>query len=259
MIRTEIIRCKLKKDLADALNLNSGRVYNGIVSRHWKLLRQKSLWLSEKSLTKLSDMRLAGKKLPLHAHSIDAAQQGFFDACRTTRALRKKALTTDNDLPAAHFPWRRKRFRTTIWKNTAIKRKGDVLELSNGKNGTKILIHIPKSLLNVASIELSNPIEFKEVRLVFDKKSRHYRWHIVVENGKQPKNAPGINIVSVDLGEIHPAVVGGENEAIIVTGRERRHEAQGHAKRMAKLAKALSTKKKGSRRYRKFLRAKARM
>lgn len=243
MIRTSIVPCKLNRATCDALNLNSGRIYSGIVSRHWRLLKQKGLWLSEKSLTKLSDLRLAERNLSMHAHSIDAAQQGFFKACKTTRALRKAGFED------ANFPWRGKKFRTTIWKNTAIKFKTGKLELSSGAGNPKIVIALPESLHNV--------LQFVEVRLVFDKKARRYNWHIVVENGKEAKEAAGTNVVSVDLGEIHPAVVGDEHESTIITCRERRHQAQGHAKRLASIAQTLSKKKKGSRRYRKLVRAKS--
>lgn len=245
MIRTYTVPCDLPKEQADALNLASGRIYSGIVARHWRLLRKKGLWLSEKTLTKLSDLRLADKDLAMHAHSIDAAQQGFFKACKTTRALRKAGF------PEANFPWRNKKFRTTIWKNTAIKFKLGKLELSAGAGNPKISIDLPEALHNV--------LQFVEVRLVYDKRGRKYNWHIVAENGKQPKQAPGTNVVSVDMGEIHPAVVGDEHEAIIITARARRHEAQGHAKRLASFGKALSRKKKGSRRYKKLVRSKNRM
>jgi putative transposase len=96
-------------------------------------------------------------------------------------------------------------------------------------------------------------------RLVFDKRDRRYTWHVVVENGKQPKSAPGMNVVSVDPGEIHPAVIGDESSATIITCRERRHEAQGHAKRLASLDKSLSRKQRGSRAYKKLVRVKSRM
>jgi putative transposase len=180
----------------------------------------------------------------MHAHTIDAAQQGFFKACKTTRAIRKAGIK-------ANFPWHPKKFRTTIWKNTAIKRKAGKLELSTGAGNPKISIALPADLLDA--------LRFVEVRLVFNRKARCYNWHIVVENGLKPAVAPGTNIVSVDLGEIHPAVVGDEHEATIITCRERRHEAQGHAKRLASMAKAISRKKKGSRRYRKLVRTKSRM
>jgi putative transposase len=54
-------------------------------------------------------------------------------------------------------------------------------------------------------------------------------------------------------------VVGDDQEATIIACRKRRHQAQGHAKRLASIAKALSRKKKGSRRYKKLVRAKSRM
>ncbi len=240
MIRTHIIPCQLNQERADVLNLASGRIYSGIVSRHWRLLTQKNLWLSEKSLTKLSDLRLAGKNLPLHAHTIDAAQQGFFKACKTTRALRKAGITD------AHFPWRSKKFRTTIWKNTGIKFKAGRLELSTGQGNPKLLITLP--------VALHTALRFIEVRLVYNKKSRRYNWHIVIENGLAPKVAPGTNTVSVDPGEIHPAVVGDEHSATIITARERRSVQRGHAKNLAVFSQQLAGKKKGSRRYRKLLR-----
>jgi putative transposase len=81
---------------------------------------------------------------------------------------------------------------------------------------------------------------------------------VVVENGKQPKPAPGNNIVSVDPGEIHPAVVGDEQSAILITCRERRARQRAHAKRLKGFSQRLARKKKGSRRYNRLLRAKSR-
>jgi hypothetical protein len=124
MIRTHILPCMLPRPVADALNRASGAIYTGVLVRHWRVVRHQSHWLSEKAATRWSDSALPVK--PLHAHSIDAAQQGFYAACRTTRALRKAGM------PEAKFPHWRKRFRTTVWKNTAIKKAGSRLTLSNG-------------------------------------------------------------------------------------------------------------------------------
>lgn len=242
MIRTYVLPCTLHKATCDALNLHSGRIYSGIVSRHWRVLRHNGVWLSEKSLTQLSDMRWASRDVPMHAHSIDAAQQGFFRACKTTRALRKAGF------PEAHFPWRTKKFRTTIWKNTALKRKAGTLELSTGSGHRKIVIVLPKAFHDVQ--------RFVEVRLVFERTSRRYTWHIVLENGKQPRVTLGTNTVSVDAGEIHPAVIGDEHSATVITCRERRAIQRGHAKHLKALSKALARAKKGSRRYKKLIRAK---
>jgi putative transposase len=242
LIRTHVLPCGLPRARADDLNRSSGTIDTGVLVAHWRLVRRKDLWLSEKSGTRWSDSRTdAG----MHAHSIDAAQQGFYKACATTRALRK-AGSTD-----AKFPYHPKKFRTTVWKNTAIKQRADVLELSNGSRNPKCSIPIP--------LHLRDCVRFLEVRLVYDKRARRYTWHIVVENGLKPRPSPGANVVSVDLGEIHPAVVGDKVAATIVTCRERRHLSQGHAKRLAKLQRAISRKAKGSRRRKRLVRAKVRM
>jgi putative transposase len=242
MIRTHTIPCRLPRALADALNAATGSVSTGVLVWHWRTYRREGHWLSEAAACRWSDAR---GKAPLHAHSIDAAQQGFYEACALTRAVRKAGI------PTAKFPYHRRKFRTTIWKNTGLRRKGDVLILSRGRGHPPITLALPKSLRDV--------LHFREVRLVYDKLGRRYTWHLVVENGKQPQPAPGTNEVSVDLGEIHPAVVGDEHEATIITCRQRRAESQGHARRLANLNRALSRKQKGSQRYRRLVQAKARM
>ncbi|MBV8318985.1 MAG: transposase [Planctomycetaceae bacterium] len=69
----------------------------------------------------------------------------------------------------------------------------------------------------------------------------------------------GLLLAVVVQGEIHPAVVGDKEQAIVITCRERRSRSQGNAKRLAKIAKAIARKAKGSRRHRRLVRAKARM
>jgi putative transposase len=243
MIRTHILPCHLPHATADALNRASGTIYTQVLMNHWRVVRHKGCWLSEKTGTRWSDSCLAVK--PLHAHSIDAAQQGFYRACATTRALRKAGI------PDAKFPHWRKRFRTTIWKSTAIKKDGAMLTLSNGKGNRPLTIALPAPLAAVLRV--------LEVRLVFEKKARRYTWHVVVENGKQPRPAPGTNVVSVDLGEVHPAVVGDAEEATLITCRERRHEQQGHNKRLSSITQALSRTMKGSRQHKRLVCAKSRM
>jgi putative transposase len=242
VIRTHTIPCHLPRAQADAFNRQSGAIYTGVLVAHWRVYRRKDHWLSLGAAKRWSDRRGTAA---MHAHTVDAAQEGFYKACVVTRALRKAGF------PEAKFPYHRKKFRTTIWKNTAIRRQGDVLVLSNGRGGTKVTITIPEHLRDV--------LRFLEVRLVYDKLARRYAWHIVVENGKRPKPAPGENVVAVDLGEIHPAVLSDEHSAVIITCRERRHEGQGHNKRFAKINRAISRKKKGSRRRKRLVRAKVRM
>jgi hypothetical protein len=196
--------------------------------RHYRVYRKHGVWLSPVAAEKLGDFLDRDRKPLLHTHSIGAAQQGFLRACKTARESRKAGLKVD-------YPHRRKRFRTTIWKHTAIKRKASYLELSTGQGNPKVTIDIPADLQDVLC--------FREVRLVYDKKARHYHWHLVVENGKQPKTLPGLNVISVDLGEVDLAAVGDEAQATIIACRERRHIAQGHRKRLANLSQAIDRKR----------------
>jgi len=244
MIRTHIIPCNLPKTAGDALNMASGRIYSQVCVYHWRTYRKKGVWLSQYTAMKVNDFFRRGLNY-LHAHTVDAAQEGFYKACKTTREARKAGV---EDIK---FPHKRKRFRTTIWKNTAIGCSGGILVLSNGRGNRQIEIKLPKYLRNV--------LRFLEVRLVYEKKAGKYFWHIVVENGRQAKGAPGNNVLSVDLGEVHPAVVGDEQEAVIITCRELRYAKQGHNKRLAQLNEAISRTRKGSRKRGRLVRARTRL
>jgi len=246
MIRTHIIECHLKHAEADALNRASGAIYTRTLVTHYRVYRKRGArtrhWLSRYAGKRLNDYLTRDDAPLLHAHSKDAAQEGFYQACKIAKVNRHLG---------AKYPHKRKTWRTTIWKQSGIRRQAERLLLSRAKGLPPITLPLPEHLRDVLRV--------LEVRLKYDRRAHRYTWHLVVENGKQPKVAPGTNVVSVDLGEIHPAVAGDEQQATIITCRERRHEQQGHAKRLAKLSKALSTKRKGSRRYKRLQRARTRM
>ncbi len=139
MIRTHKIRCNLERAAADALNLESGRIYMAVLVEHWRIMRQTGHWLSPFGEERYNDFLDADRPRLLHAHSIDAAQQGFAKASKTTKTAKKLN-------PKARYPHWPKKFRTTIWKNTAIHVEHDHLELSNGQGNPKITIARPVEL-----------------------------------------------------------------------------------------------------------------
>ena len=144
MIRTHIFTCSLPKDLADSLNRESGRIYTQVIVGHWRVYRQTGHWLSNGATEKLGDFYDRHNEHPplLHAHSIDAAQQGFPKACKTVHTCRKMGLDT-------RFPHKRKRFRTTIWKNTGIKKKGGHLRLALARGAEPVRVRIPSYLADL--------------------------------------------------------------------------------------------------------------
>ena len=76
MIRTHIITCNLNRDVADSLNLASGRIYTQVLVSHWRAFRKQGIWLSQYGAMGLNDFYNPRKAL--HAHTIDAAQAGFY-------------------------------------------------------------------------------------------------------------------------------------------------------------------------------------
>ncbi len=81
MLRTAQVACALPKVEADALNAESGRIYTDMLVQHFRRYRKQRVWLSQKCGERLEDA--SGGPTTLHAHSRDAAQQGFYKACKT--------------------------------------------------------------------------------------------------------------------------------------------------------------------------------
>jgi putative transposase len=239
MIRTHIEPCSLHRAEADALNRASGERYTQVLVFHWRTYRHTGHWLSRYGAEKWNDRLNAGKPNLLQAHSIDAAQQGFPKACKTACTNRKVDARV-------RFPYKRKKFRTTIWKKSGIRRMGDHLLLSRAKGLPAIRVALPDDLRDV--------LDILEVRLVYDKAKRHYTWHIVVENGKQPAEAPGTNVVAVDMGEIHPAAMSDGHNTVVVTCRELRSQQQYRNKRLASLRQRQSRYKRKSRMWKRIQR-----
>lgn len=245
MIRTHIVKCNLSSDVADALNMESGRIYTQVMVEHWRIFRQSGRhWLSQFGAQKLNDFYNSLNPRLLTAHSIDAAQEGFYKACKTTRSCRKMGLNVK-------FPHRLKKFRSTTWKNTSIRKKRfrqDTLLLSLARGIDPIEVKLSR---NLCHIEAEG---FKKAELVYDVASRRYKWHLVIEDGCEPNSSPGDGIMAVDLGEIHPAVVTDGEMSVVFSCREMRAVKQYNSKRKASMQSEQSRHKKGSRRWKRIQR-----
>ena len=239
MILTQSLRAKQPKSLLDECNLESGHIYTKVMAVHWRIWRKHSIWLAQFDAMKLNDSLFPDTTL--HAHSRDAAQEAFYKACKTIKAL-KKAGDTD-----ARYPWKRKYYRTTIWKSTGIRVKDGVALLARARGLEPIKVILPERFHSVTLLEM---------RLIFNHKAKHYDWHVVVEDNLQQPEAPGQNVVAVDMGEIHPAAICDQQEAVVLSARAMRSVIQGRNKALAELAVLQSRCQRGSRRYRKLQRAK---
>ncbi|MBN2305289.1 MAG: transposase [Anaerolineae bacterium] len=245
-IRTFQFACHLPSDVADDLNAESARIYNAVMIEHWRIYRRHGIWLRQGDAEKLNDCYDSNIPSTLHAHSIDAAQQGFYKACKTTHALRHQGDET------VRFPYWRKNYRTTVWKNTGVYEiENGVMQLSLARGLERLRVRLPSHL------GWLNKAQTKEVRLVFDVASRRYIWHVVVDDGIEPEPF-GEFVAGVDLGEIHPAAITDGREACVVSCRELRALNQYRNKRIASIDAQLTRYRRGSRRWRRLRARKAR-
>ena len=244
MIRTVYFACHLPTSQADALNRESGRIYTRVMVEHYRVYRKHGLWLSRAQAEKLDD-RLHGEEQPyLHAHSIDAAQQAFYTACKTAKSNRA------NGLDGVKYPHQRKRYRTTIWKNTGIRLKDSRTQAERraARGQPPCCTSADSTLLlaraaGLAPLEVSLPSHlagvradaFVEMRLVFNQAARHYEWHLVIDEARTAPPVEGSHVVAGDLGEIHPITLSDEQEAAVVSCRELRSARQQTNKRLAAL------------------------
>jgi putative transposase len=239
MIRTHILPCSLPRAEADALNRESGRVYSETLLWQYRIKRRTDHWLSPGASERLGDFL---SPTMLHAHSRDAAQQAFHKACKTAKANRAQG---------AKYPHKRKWYRTTIWKNTGIRVRNSTLLLARARGLSAITVTLPLDLA------LLPEAAFVEMRLVYDRIGRCYRWHLVVDDGALPPDPSGDQTLAADLGEIHPAAVANERgEVVIFTARELRALNQYRHKKLSSLQARQSKCTKRSRHWKRLQRRK---
>ena len=245
MIRTHCFSCSLAKPEADRLNQESGRIYSRALVEHYRVYRQTGHWLSPAGLEKLVDAYDAqdGQERILHAHSIDAAEQGFPKACKTAKANRANG---------AHLPHKRKHWRTTIWKNTGIRAKDGYLLLSLARGYAPIRVNLPSHWATWP------PDSCVEMRLVWDGASRRYNWHLVVDDGQPSAESPGDRVMAGDLGEIHPITLTDGETATVISARALRATRQYTNKRLAEIQALQARKQKNSLQWRRLQRRKNR-
>lgn len=241
MILTWTTPATQDRDVLDALNRASASIYNRVLVRHWRFYRKHGVWMSTSKAERVDDALVQTDSI-LHSHSIDAAQQGFYKAIKTARELRKQD-------PDARFPYKRKRFRSTVFKSSQIKRESHQIRLALA-NRQYLFVTLPTPLAQQEKVEI------KEVRLVYNRQSCSYEWNLVVEDGLEAPVLEEGGVMGVDLGEIHPAVCATPHSAAIISCRELRSTVQYRNKCLAELQSKMSKCKRHSAKWHKYRRAK---
>lgn len=216
----------------DALSLESGRVYTMAKVWFWRIVRRKGVWLSEGALQKVV---ANGQPTILHSQSAQKAIQCFYSAIRTWRKARKLN-------PDLRPPRKNKKFYKIVWKDQAIKVKDSNLVLPSAKGR-------PASV--VPNWNFPKPVQ---AEIGWDGKEYELRVSYEVET----EEAVDGDVASVDLGEIHPAVMGTEDFHVILNGRLLRSKRRYRERIKGKLSAVIDRKKKGGKRRGELIRSKKR-
>ena len=220
--------------LQTQLREECARLWNDMVRLHKYIRKRQWTWPSAGQYEK----HFKGK-YSLHSQTTQALIKKFFANIETTSENRK------NGDMKARYPYRdQKRFQVVMYKESAIKIKGNRIVLSNGKAQATLMIKLPKTIQKgkIVGAELG----YRELRLV-------------INQSPAITESAGDNVVAADLGVIHLAAMTDGEDAQVIVGRALRCLVQYRNKKLAEFSHLTSKCRKGSRRYRKLRISKARM
>ncbi len=197
------------------------------------VIKNNGKWISKVELQSL----LKGK-YPLHSQSIQSVAHKYLFAREATLKTKKKGLNN-------RYPYRKKKYFNTKWVQKGFKLyPNGKLELSMGRSRTPIIVyinHMPSGIV-------------KEVELIYD---RGLKLCLTYDDGQTEEVNNYTNLAGVDLGEIHSIASYSESgNSIIITGRKAKSIKRLRNKKLAELQRKMSKCKKGSRKWKKYNKAK---
>lgn len=219
-------------ELLKATQLEAARCWNDIVALAKSHYDSNGNWIAKGTLQKA----LKGG-YRLHSQTIQALTDRFCANRDTAAQNRRQGLDT-------RYPWREKRFVTIPFKQMAIKiAPSGTLQLTLAAGIRMDTGFVPPSEVNTCEIL------WRKGRYVLSYTSEY----------SEAPPATGIR-AGIDIGEIHPVAVTAEDgTGLVVSGREIRSLKRQRNKSLGWFAKALSRCTKGSRRWKKLIRAKGRL
>ncbi|WP_143958260.1 RNA-guided endonuclease InsQ/TnpB family protein [Methylacidiphilum kamchatkense] len=184
-----------------------------------------------------------GGKFALHSQSVQQVFRAFDAAVQSTRENRKAGCRE------IRYPYKDKRFYPLMWPAQAmcLEEKRIVLPMGRGRH----------SLVLPRPAWLESP---RACKIVWN--GVHDELHVSIpETGGPPDTtAPAEKHATVDLGQIHQAaVVTNTGEALVVSGRGIRSLKRLHSKQLGEIQKKRANCQKGSRRWRKLGRTRAKL
>ena len=221
----------------DDLNAASASVWN-------ECLKLKEMWnyahgyrTTSKACELWMDKKLC-KTQPLHSQSIQSVRERYFKSWQGFFGLRRNGDTTSKP------PHKLKKHVTTVWKKSAIRIKGKLLILSNGRSNKPLEVKLSKHI-DISDIAL--------IELVYD--TGQYQLHFVYKTA-EAEQVVSADVMGVDVGEIHPIVCCDGVNTTIFNGRYIRSLYRLRNKVLASMDSSIAKCARGSKRFWYFVRRK---
>ncbi|MFC5587389.1 RNA-guided endonuclease InsQ/TnpB family protein [Sporosarcina soli] len=247
---------QLYAELRD-MQREAASVWNDIVREATSYYFSFRKWLSK------TDIQAVRKQTyHLHSQTVQAIADKYVANRETIRQLRK----TDKK---AKYPWRKKQYYCIPLKKAAMDISADTIAIKK----VTYELDLPALLTKKKDWHQKYPKKYHSVKFSNLSKENLAKCNyaeVVWRNGaywfcyaitvpeKDISTYP-FKAAGADLGEIHAVTVATEEKALLVSGRAMRSVSQFRAKALAELSKLMSRCKKGSRQWKKFQRARARI
>jgi putative transposase len=241
MYRGQRVFFKASKDTIQQLlecNRLSATVWNDCLDDAKKYYLQHKKWIGKTELQAL----LKGK-YRLHSQSIQAVAHKYLFARENAHKAIQKGIKT------AKYPYRKKKYFPTKWVDKAftISENGKIT-LSLGVHGRK---RVPPLVVYAQNLPKGT---IKEIELCYD---HGLYLSVSYDDGQEPLPYTPQRSAGVDLGEIHTLASFCENgESLLLSGRKIRSLHRLRNQKLKELQKRMSRCQKGSRKWKKYQRAK---
>ena len=245
MERVRIVPLKSIRNRQSAMiragQMEAARVWTVCRDAHLAARQEHGKWPNRDDLQKATKGRFC-----LHSQSVQMVTHAFLANVDTARQLQSHGRTE------IRYPHKDKTFYPLMWPAQAMRLENKRMVLPMGRGRPSLVLPKPEWL-----------VQPRACKIVWN--GLHHELHISVpEDTEDTEEAPPLALTNrhatVDLGQIHQAaVVTNDGDALIVSGRGIRSLKRQHSKQLGEIQKKRSRCKKGSRRWRKLGKTRAKL
>lgn len=240
-VRIVSLKClsrRIQSTIRDG-QMTAAEVWTACRDAHLTAREGHQKWPNRDTLQKATKGRFA-----LHSQSVQMVTHTFLANVDTAKQLRSQGRTE------IRYPYKDKRFFPLMWPAQAMHLEENRIVLPMGRGRTSLVLPRPDWLTEKAAC-----------KIVWN--GLHNELHVTVSDGTEQQTISLTTTnkhATADLGQIHQAAVAtNDGDALVVSGRGIRSLKRLHSKQLGEIASKRSRCKKGSRRWRKLSKARAKI